>query len=221
MQRMFAFFIFYQQFCRTKLSMPKVDHDTKDKILRAAEKVFHRHGLKGARTGMIAEEAGISRTMLHYYFSTKEALFQEVLNDTMQTVLARIKQPIRAETSLEKVVENLITVLSDLFVAKPSLPSFVINLLNEAPELFLFAMQEDDLPRLFDRLMLEGKAQGRISKDLSGEDLLLNTIAVCSMPYLGATYIAAKEGRDEVAMQAFWRERKEKNLRFVLSAMRP
>jgi TetR/AcrR family transcriptional regulator len=201
--------------------MPKVDHDTKDKILRAAEKVFHRHGLKGARTGMIAEEAGISRTMLHYYFSTKEALFQEVLNETMQAVLARIKQPIGVEESLEKVVENLVTVLSDLFLAKPTMPGFVVNLLNEAPELYLFAMQQDDLPRLLDRLMAEGKAQGRINENLNGEDLLLNTIAVCSIPYLGAAYIAVKEGRDEAAMQAFWQERKAKNLRFISQGIRP
>ena len=67
--------------------MPKIDHDTKEKILAAAEKVFHNNGFKGTRTTQIAEESGISRTMLHYYFNSKEDLFQEVLKNTLGVVM--------------------------------------------------------------------------------------------------------------------------------------
>ena len=58
------------------------DSKTQSKILIAAEAVFHENGFKGARTTLIAERAGISRTMLHYYFRTKEELFQEVLKQS-------------------------------------------------------------------------------------------------------------------------------------------
>ena len=99
--------------------MPKIDHDTRQKILAAAEQVFHGNGFKGARTSQIAEVAGISRTMLHYYFSTKEALFQAVLEDSLGTVVTHLKKLIDQGESLEKVIENLVNVLCDLFDEKP------------------------------------------------------------------------------------------------------
>ncbi len=48
-------------------------------ILEAAEKEFARHGFKGATTGRIAQQAGIPKANLHYYFKTKAGLYREVL----------------------------------------------------------------------------------------------------------------------------------------------
>jgi len=49
---------------------------------------------------------------------------------------------------------------------------------------------------------------------------MLNLYAVCAMPYIGAPYIAAKENRDEKAMKAFFKARRQKNLNFMLNGIR-
>ncbi len=51
------------------------------RILKAAVDVFARYGYRGATTGRIAEEAGIPKANLHYYFPTKEILYRKVLDD--------------------------------------------------------------------------------------------------------------------------------------------
>jgi AcrR family transcriptional regulator len=203
--------------------MPKIDHDTKKKILAAAEKVFHHNGFKGTRTAMIAEEAGISRTMLHYYFNTKEALFGEVLDQTLGAVFSHVQRLMAQQQNLEKVIENLVAVISDVLEEKPGLPSFMVNMLNEAPHVFqmLPSVEQDNLPALLDKLLDEGKKKGVVAPYLRGEDLILNIYALCSLPYLAAPYIRAKENRSDEDMKAFIRRRRTTILDFVLKGMKP
>jgi TetR/AcrR family transcriptional regulator len=203
--------------------MPKIDHDTKQKILAAAEKVFHRNGFKGTRTMQIAEEAGISRTMLHYYFNTKEALFGEVLTNTLSSVFGHVQRLMEQQQDLEKVVENIVLVISDVLEEKPGLASFLVNIMNESPQMFMMlpTFEQDNLPALLNELLEAGKKKGQVSKHISGEDLILNIYALCSMPYLGAPYIKAKENRNDEDMKIFIRQRRASILDFVLKGMKP
>jgi len=52
----------------------------KEKILNAAEEIFATAGFGGARTAEIAKKAGVNKALLHYYFSTKEGLYQAVMD---------------------------------------------------------------------------------------------------------------------------------------------
>ena len=65
---------------------PKTDHKVgairrgaTETILHAAERVFARHGLAGSTMAEIAQEAGLPKANLHYYFGTKDRLYQAVL----------------------------------------------------------------------------------------------------------------------------------------------
>jgi len=49
------------------------------KILQAAEQLFAEKGYAGASMGDIAQLADLPKSNVHYYFSTKKALYQEVL----------------------------------------------------------------------------------------------------------------------------------------------
>ena len=202
--------------------MPKIDTDTKDKILAAAEKVFHANGFKGTRTTLIATEAGISRTMLHYYYNTKEELFQEVLTKTLNTVFTHIKRVIRQNMNLDDLIVHLIDVVADLLAEKPGLPSFIVNLLNETPEMaaFLAASPQDDVPFQLDNLLTEAKTRGEIAEDVTGEDLIMNIYVLCAAPYFGAPYIQAKEQRSDDDMVAFIRQRRDKIKAFVLRGIK-
>ncbi|MBH3358691.1 TetR/AcrR family transcriptional regulator [Pseudomonas guariconensis] len=55
-----------------------------EKILQAAEKVFAEKGYAGTSMGDIAEQAELPRSNLHYYFSTKDELYQAVLRDLLE-----------------------------------------------------------------------------------------------------------------------------------------
>ena len=81
---------------------------TRDGILRAAIKVFARHGYDGGRIEQISKAAGSYDRMIYYYFGSKEGLFTEVLeeiyrrfNDAEAKLEIDLERPLAA---LEKVV---------------------------------------------------------------------------------------------------------------------
>lgn len=201
--------------------MPKIDHNTKDRILAAAEKVFHANGFKGARTSLIAEEAGISRTMMHYYFNSKEELFQEVLKRSVGVVLEHAQGVLNQPRDLKEMVNGLIDLLCDVCALKPGLPTFVVNIFNESPEIayFMAMGQSDELPKVLDRLLEESKQQGTVQADITGEHLMLHIYGLCSMAYLAHNYIKAKEKRSDEAMAAFLEERRVQIKSFVWHAL--
>src|SRR3954454_20532119 len=57
-------------------------------ILAAALEVFAEHGLAAARLEDIAKRAGLSKGTIYLYFPNKEALFREVIR---QTVVSQIE----------------------------------------------------------------------------------------------------------------------------------
>ena len=61
--------------------MVKKTLSTEEKILEAAKTIFHRKGFEGARMQEIADEAGINKSLLHYYFRTKDRLFDAVFQE--------------------------------------------------------------------------------------------------------------------------------------------
>lgn len=60
--------------------MKEKQSDTKNKILEASLKLFSQKGYLGATTKEIAKEAGIAELTLFRHFSSKEKLFEEVIN---------------------------------------------------------------------------------------------------------------------------------------------
>jgi AcrR family transcriptional regulator len=57
----------------------KYSKETRDVILNAAKKEFAQRGYSGARMSSIAKRAGVNQALIHYYFSSKEKLYREVL----------------------------------------------------------------------------------------------------------------------------------------------
>ena len=78
------------------------DTSTEEKILAAARKVFIAHGLAGARMQEIADEAGINKALLHYYFRSKDKLFETILVETMQSFLPRVNAIFTSDLPLEE-----------------------------------------------------------------------------------------------------------------------
>ena len=104
-------------------------------ILEAAEQEFFSKGYAGARTISIAEHAGVTHAMLHYYYRTKEQLFDCVVDKnisqiatTLLSVLGKPDMPL-----LSRLKESISTHF-DLVANNPLLPRFVMNEIMTRPE---------------------------------------------------------------------------------------
>lgn len=111
--------------------------NTEEAILAAAEEEFLRKGFDGARTTSIAEAAGVTHAMLHYYFRTKEQLFGQILEQKMQLMgellLAAFGNP--GQPLLQRIADG-IECHFDFLAANASLPRFIINEVISRPECF-------------------------------------------------------------------------------------
>jgi len=202
--------------------MTELNQKTKAKILSAAETVFHENGFKGARTTLIAERAKVSRTMLHYYYSTKEDLFHEVLLNSFGFFIQHAQKLFEGEPDLKNLIDRLIDLLADALHEKPGLATFVVNILNSSPEIItgLQIVKDEHLPRLFDELLEKARQKGEIHSKIDGENLLLNIYGMVAMPYLGAPLIKYKENRDQEGMHAFLNNRKDIIKSFVWNGLK-
>lgn len=104
-------------------------------ILVAAEQEFLTKGYDGARTTSIAKSAGVTHAMLHYYFRTKESLFERIVDDKfrlmLQSMLAVIGNP--SLPILERISSG-ISAHFDFVAQNSKLPLFVINEVLSRPE---------------------------------------------------------------------------------------
>ena len=104
-------------------------------ILAAAEQEFLARGYDGARTTSIAQAAGVTHAMLHYYFRTKEQLFERIVDEKFET-MSHSMFAIMGDPSLP-IVERIkggIEAHFDFVAQNPLLPRFVINEIISRPE---------------------------------------------------------------------------------------
>jgi len=82
------------------------DHsdDSREKILRAAERIFAENGLAGASVRTITSAAGVNHALIGYYFGSKVALYEEVLERASE-LIARPKLEMLAQLR-EKYAEK-------------------------------------------------------------------------------------------------------------------
>lgn len=109
--------------------------NTEQLILEAAEEEFFTKGFAGARTIAIAEKAGVTHAMLHYYFRKKEQLFERIVSKNItllaQTMLAAMGNP---NMPIAERLRSGITSHFDLIAANPQLPRFFLNEVLSRPE---------------------------------------------------------------------------------------
>ena len=108
----------------------------KELILKAAEEVFMANGYEATKTTQIAERAGVTHAMLHYYFQTKENIFRKIYEDKINM----LKDPIVAlvenkEMELPQRIDTIIETHFEFLKANPTLPHFVISEMNNNPHL--------------------------------------------------------------------------------------
>ncbi|WP_170217169.1 TetR/AcrR family transcriptional regulator [Variovorax gossypii] len=90
--------------------------DARENILRAAEGLFAEHGFTGSSLRNIAESAGVNQGMIHYFFRSKEALFQEtylhrgtpMVEERMRLLDAEEAAAKGAPVPLERLIESFL-----------------------------------------------------------------------------------------------------------------
>ncbi|WP_299362771.1 TetR/AcrR family transcriptional regulator [Winogradskyella sp.] len=100
-------------------------------ILEAAKSVFMEKGYSGARMQKIADKANINKSMLHYYFRSKEQLFGDIIEDMTLNIVAKYSCIIDSEITVIEKFDKIIDEYTDLMVQNPYAPLFLLNEISQ------------------------------------------------------------------------------------------
>jgi len=194
--------------------------NTENKILEAAKKIFQRKGLFGARMQEIADEAGINKALLHYYFRSKDLLFEAVFKQAFSLIAPKLDQIINSDLSLEEKIRSISEQHISFLIKHPYVPNFVFHELNRNPKFLEKLKGEKVLPNLdglktqIDELREEGKII-----QISAEQLFINILSLNIFPFIGKPLIKFMTNKEEEDFMALMEERKEFVADFILNAI--
>src|SRR6059058_2945750 len=110
------------------------DADTEQRILDAAHRVFLRRGSAGARTQEIADEAGVNKALLHYYFRSKDRLAEAVFARIMRDLFPPLIALLGSDLEIEDKVHRFVAFELDALAKNPFVPAYLIAEMNQHPD---------------------------------------------------------------------------------------
>jgi TetR/AcrR family transcriptional regulator len=198
-------------------ALPQAPSSTESKILEAAKKVFIRNGFDGTSMQHIANEAGINKSLLHYYFRSKEKLFSTVFLYAFQHFVPQIQGILSSEQSLPAKIECIVAEYMDMLMNNEIIPAFILHEINRNPDRIYQIMKESGLnPGIFiDQFARE------IGKDVvPSVDPRHFIVNIISLPIAGKPLIQRiLFANDSDAYHRFLTERKSVVTRFIIQSI--
>ncbi|HWJ26145.1 MAG TPA: TetR/AcrR family transcriptional regulator [Flavisolibacter sp.] len=171
------------------------DISTEEKILQAARKIFVDKGLEGARMQDIADEAGINKALLHYYFRSKEKLFETIFSRVASEFMPRMFDILESDQCLFKKIELFCFAYIEQETKTPYVPIFIIHEINRDPKALIkkvFNKRKPPFKKVL--IQIEEETKRGIIKPIDPIQLLLNIISLCIFPYLARPMIQTITG---------------------------
>jgi len=165
----------------------EVEITTEEKILIAARKVFIEKGWDGARIQEIADNAGINKALLHYYFRNKEQLFKRVFAGIVGKLIPNLNTIIQSEQPIFEKIQAFIDAYIDFLLANQELPLFVANELSRNANLIVGAFEENGLKPMIGKMVMEifQAIENKQIRPINPAHLLMNIVSMCVFPFMG------------------------------------
>ncbi len=206
------------------------DKATEQRILDAAHTVFIRSGTSGARTQQIAEEAGVNKALLHYYFRSKDQLARAVFRRAAAELFPAVMQVLASDAQLEEKVRRVVDIELSQLLKHPYLPGYILSEINHDPERVLQFFEaaaglrpEKIGARLLATIRSQIKAEVEAGKMLpiAAEDFIVNLLSLCIFPFAARTMFSALLGQDEKQFRRFIEHRRNDLPDFFMRGIRP
>lgn len=198
--------------------------DTEQAILLAAEQEFMQKGYDGAKTVSIAHNAGVTHAMLHYYFGTKERLFNKIFNEKL-SLLGKMVTDVIIEpdtTPLEKI-KTVVDRHFEFLVEHPDLPRFLLNELAYNPQRrslmehklrVAWAKWLSPLQREWDEMIVTERM-----KPIAMIDFILDVVSLNLFVFLALPALDMVIEKFYGSREAFYEARKRENVKIIMQRL--
>ena len=185
------------------------DSNTEENILRAATSIFQKRGLAGARMQEIADEANINKAMLHYYYRSKQKLFEAVFMQAFKKLVPHINGIFNSEVSVFEKIRRFVDSYISFVVDNPYLPTFLIQEINNNPEFAktFFSVNIAPEPILFVQ-QISAEIKNGVLMPIDPKLLLLNLFSLSAFPFVASGLVKEILKLDEESFNTMMEERK-------------
>jgi len=197
-------------------------HNTEELILDAAKDIFQHKGMDGARMQEIADKAGINKAMLHYYYRSKQKLFEAVFKSAINLMAPKIVDVINTEEHLFDKIRNF-TDKYISFISKHSyIPMFIINELSRNPEILKTTLDYNFDTSVKEKLKLqiEELIQNKEIIPISAEQLFIDTISLCVFPIITKPLMTVVLDKTNKEYNDIIKQRKKYVATFIINAIK-
>ena len=200
-------------------------NDTESRILQAAENEFFEKGYAGARTASIAEAAGVTHAMLHYYFRTKDKLFERIVSEKISILGNIIISAIGDEDlTLEDRIRQGIERHFDFIAANRDLPKFIVNEVLTRPD--VFEMMKCNIQNIVNNLLnslqheIDAYAAKGLCRQVNARMLLIDIVSLNVFPFMAAPIVLGAIGDSYNSYDEFLALRKTENVETILNKLK-
>jgi TetR/AcrR family transcriptional regulator len=199
----------------------KKDQNAEEKILAAAREVFMEKGLDGGRMQDIADKAGINKALLHYYFRSKDKLFEVIFREAATAFSTRIHAVMSSEISLFEKIESFVNEYTGMLMQNPYLPLFILNEINRQPQAFIQRIWGSKRPPV-DKLIeaIEKEVKGGKIKPINGIQLMMNMVSMCIFPFVARPMIQWITKTTDAQFRQLMEQRKTEVAKFIIDSIR-
>lgn len=200
-------------------------NDTESRILQAAEREFFEKGYAGARTASIAEAAGVTHAMLHYYFRTKDKLFERIVSEKISILGNIIISAIGDEDlTLEDRIRQGIERHFDFIAANRDLPKFIVNEVLTRPD--TIDMMKRNAQNIVNNLLnslqqeIDAYAAKGLCCQVNARMLLIDIVSLNVFPFMAAPIVLGAIGDSYNSYDEFLALRKTENVETILNKLK-
>jgi len=199
--------------------MTLAGENTEHQILIAARDVFIAKGFEGARMQEIADRAEINKALLHYYFRSKENLFDAVFSEVAIHLFPAVRQLLESELDIKEKIAFFVKIYLKALHENPYIPAFVINTLNTNPDRFLKYIKKSGINPLLLQKQIDEEASRGLIRMIKAEHLLVNTLAMCLFPFVARPIIQNIFNMKDEEYQSYLESRQTEIIDFVLKSI--
>jgi len=197
------------------------DKNTEEQILDAAKNVFQTKGMDGSRMQEIADKAGINKAMLHYYYRSKQLLFEAVFKNAFSLLAPQLNAILNDDSSIEDKVKNFTSNYISFVIKHPYLPNFIIQELNRNPNFILKLKENKGFPNLEKfKKQVDFEVEKGIIKPISGEQLFINILSLSIFPFVAKPLIMAFTNTNNEKYKELIEARKTEVANFIINSIK-
>ena len=197
------------------------DENTEGQILDAAKNVFQSKGMDGARMQEIADKAGINKAMLHYYYRSKQLLFEAVFKNAFGLLAPQLNAILNDDSSIEDKIRNFTANYIAFIIKHPYLPNFIIQELNRNPEFILKLKENKGFPNIEKfKIQVANDVKKGLIKPISAEQLFINILALNIFPFVAKPLIMALTHTNDTSYKQLMENRKTEVSNFIINSIK-